>query len=1075
MDDPIVESILKERYYQPGESSWEDIAKRVAKYVSDDIGEFNDFYEVINEKKFIPNTPALMNAGTENPMLFACISGDTLVYTIDGLVPMKDIKVGDLVLTHTGNFKKVKKHWSNGIKDTIELSFGKWNRKVYNLRCTPDHKILSDTSKWESANEIVNATLPSLWKYEKTIAQFDMLEYLDGVTKPVVIDNNYVKVKNITKLSDNPHRSEFDRHIKSCYAVIKNVPDVAFLFGAYLSNGNIDGNGIRFCINKSKMYDVNRICSIIEKYIGITPYVYESNHGNWVTIRFDCIFVKNLLIEHFGYGFAEKSIPIWIAGMDNEYLQELLNGIMLDGSYYVNKTNYITGSLYMANPTLVYQTLLLCRKLGYFATFTHDTKTRLSKHDTSGMRFANVDNFMSNIVKRAATPVEVFDMEVEDDHSFIAGDFVVHNCYALGADDSIESIFETMKVSAKIMKLGGGIGIDWSHLRPEGALVHSTHGTSSGVIAFMRNFNEVIETVKSGGRRRGAGISILDVEHGDVDKFITCKNIEGTFANFNISVKITDHFMQNLDDPVYKNRLHNIATAMWTRSEPGILFIDTAKNALTVPLESDEDLGVNPCGEQTLVYNRKKVAGECCNLGSMNMVAFYDQLNGINYKELERVIRIAVRYLDNSIDKSIYPTPEIEDMAKATRRIGLGEMGWADLFIKLGIRYGSQESLDLIDKVKSFIKRIAEDESEYIARKKGSFPKHNVSKFNTPRRNAAISTEAPTGSLSLFAGVSSGIEPVFSYIVERKNSCGTGTIVHQDFMDYIKRKYDAKSVEYIIQWVKDNGTIQNCPYVDDETKHIFVTALDISPVEHINVQATFQKYTDASISKTLNLPESTTVEQIVDIIRYAWEQKLKGLTIYRQNSRDIVVYDINKKSDDKIKLIEITNPVKYKLVTANGRVLPKTPREMPATLVKKNSGCGKMMIAIGEAFGGPHSVTIVNKGGCDAMTQALAELTALALRWGIPGTDIVKTLKGIKCSAALKNPNSDGKSCPDILGKVIDELYEFDDMPDKKDKAVDSKPKATKQMKIACPECGESLIFESGCVSCSACGYSRCG
>jgi len=719
MDDPIVESILKERYYQPGESSWEDIAKRVAKYVSDDIGEFNDFYEVINEKKFIPNTPALMNAGTENPMLFAC--------------------------------------------------------------------------------------------------------------------------------------------------------------------------------------------------------------------------------------------------------------------------------------------------------------------------------------------------------------------YCLGADDSIESIFETMKVSAKIMKLGGGIGIDWSHLRPEGALVHSTHGTSSGVIAFMRNFNEVIETVKSGGRRRGAGISILDVEHGDVDKFITCKNIEGTFANFNISVKITDHFMQNLDDPVYKNRLHNIATAMWTRSEPGILFIDTAKNALTVPLESDEDLGVNPCGEQTLVYNRKKVAGECCNLGSMNMVAFYDQLNSINYKELERVTRIAVRYLDNSIDKSIYPTPEIEDMAKATRRIGLGEMGWADLFIKLGIRYGSQESLDLIDKVKSFIKRIAEDESEYIARKKGSFPKHNVSKFNTPRRNAAISTEAPTGSLSLFAGVSSGIEPVFSYIVERKNSCGTGTIIHQDFMDYIKRKYDAKSVEYIIQWVKDNGTIQNCPYVDDETKHIFVTALDISPVEHINVQATFQKYTDASISKTLNLPESTTVEQIVDIIRYAWEQKLKGLTIYRQNSRDIVVYDINKKSDDKIKLIEITNPVKYKLVTANGRVLPKTPREMPATLVKKNSGCGKMMIAIGEAFGGPHSVTIVNKGGCDAMTQALAELTALALRWGIPGADIVKTLKGIKCSAALKNPNSDGKSCPDILGKVIDELYEFDDMPDKKDKVIEVKPKHTKQFKISCPECGESLIFESGCVSCSACGYSRCG
>lgn len=656
-------------------------------------------------------------------------------------------------------------------------------------------------------------------------------------------------------------------------------------------------------------------------------------------------------------------------------------------------------------------------------------------------------------------------------------------CYALGADDSIEGIFDTMKVAAQIMRLGGGVGVDWSHLRPEGALVKSTNGTSSGVIAFMRNFNEVIETVKSGGRRRGAGISLLDVNHGDIEKFITCKNEEGIFPNFNISVKLTNEFMHNIDSPQNANILDLMATAMWQRSEPGVCFIDTAKNALVVPLESDEDIGLNPCGEQVLVYNRKKVAGECCNLGSMNMVAFYDpELNDLKWDDLKFTIQCAVRYLDNSIDKSIYPTENIEYMAKQTRKIGLGEMGWADLFLLMDIRYGSERSLDFIDKTKAFIKAEAERESVKIADEKGAFPKCGKSCLLAPRRNAALTTEAPTGSLSLFADVSSGIEPVFSYVVDRKNSCGTGEkIVHKLFDAKLHEIHPRGSIHYneVVDYCHKHGSVTGCDLVSNEFKNIFVTAIDVTPTEHINVQAAFQRYTDASISKTLNLPESTTTDNIKSIIKYAWTMGLKGLTIYRQNSRKDVVYDLKKDSTigKLVKIVEINNPVKYKLVTGNGRILPKTPRTMNATVNKRRTACGKLYVIPAEAFDDLHSMFLINKGGgCDAMTQALAELIGSMLRWGVPRWEITRICSSIICPACRnKRKEVDGNSCADIIAKVILDLYPEIDVPPKKENYNSKECVSITQSNIVCPECGEGLIFESGCVTCKSCGYSRCG
>ena len=645
-------------------------------------------------------------------------------------------------------------------------------------------------------------------------------------------------------------------------------------------------------------------------------------------------------------------------------------------------------------------------------------------------------------------------------------------CFTIPVGDSIPDIFDAVKYAAIIHKSGGGTGFNFSDIRPKNSIVGGTGGVASGPVSFISVFNSGTETIKQGSKRRGANLGSLDVDHPDIEEFIKCKEIEGQLSNFNISVNITDDFMDKVVAGVssVQHIWNLIVDGNWKNGEPGVIFLDRAELDNTC-----KHLGKvkyrNPCQEFV------GLAWESCNLGSLNGVKYF--INGkFDYKLFEHDIRYAVRFLNNVIDKNAFPLSQIKDATQKTRKIGLGLMGFADLLILMDIRYGSSESVDFAKELTSFMRRIADNESVILAEYYGTYPESR----GDNRRNASVLSIAPTGTISLLAGCSSSIEPNFAYVTNRSTwvdgNKKTYKMLHPIFQSHLSATYTNDEASKITNWMFDNGTIQNCPYVSNATKRLFVTAIDVSPDEHIKMQATFQNNgVDQSISNTINCPNSTTKEQISDMIISAWKSGCKGLTIYREGSRDDVVLETNasNKSDEMVKLVEVTNPVKYKLVTANGRVLPKTPREMPATLVKKNSGCGKMMIAIGEAFGGPHSVTIVNKGGCDAMTQALAELTALALRWGIPGTDIVKTLKGIKCSAALKNPNSDGKSCPDILGKVIDELYEFDDMPDKKDKVIEVKPKHTKQFKISCPECGESLIFESGCVSCSACGYSRCG
>lgn len=643
------------------------------------------------------------------------------------------------------------------------------------------------------------------------------------------------------------------------------------------------------------------------------------------------------------------------------------------------------------------------------------------------------------------------------------------SCFVLPIEDNIDSIFKFYSDSAKIFKSSGGVGADWSLLRPKGAPL-SGGGETSGVVSFTKIFDRVIETVKQGGIKKGAAICCLNIDHPEIEDFIKMKLERGECENFNISPCVTDDFMERVENgDAEANNLFNLITyCAWESSEPGLLFIDTANKDSSTP-GLGRYTSPNPCSERFLL------SFESCCLSGINLIKFINDDKSIDYNSLEKVVRVAVRFLDNAIDKNKYPLPEIERATKYTRRIGIYPIGVADVLLKVGLPYNSNDGRMFCEFIWKFINEIAWDESIRIGRIKGPFEAilyRDHSSVHERSRNAAVTCCAPSGTTSIIAGSNFGIEPFFSFVSKRSKGSGQGMIINEQFKDMVYKHYPNK-VDEIIEECYKNGSIQHLSWIKEDMRNVFVSAHDISWKDHIDMQAMFQKHCkDGSISKSINVPESTSINDIRNMFIYAWKSGCKGVTIYREGSRD-GVYTLKEKDEVISTITELVNPVTYKLVNANGRILPKTPRETPATMYKKNTGCGKMMIAVGEVDGKPHSITIVNKGGCDAMTQGLAELTSLCERYGVPQWNINKVLMGVKCSAAMRNIKSDGRSCPEILGKILHDHYPHEDEPPKTDDPP-IKKEIIEQKANACPQCGESLIHASGCVSCSSCSYSRC-
>jgi len=623
-------------------------------------------------------------------------------------------------------------------------------------------------------------------------------------------------------------------------------------------------------------------------------------------------------------------------------------------------------------------------------------------------------------------------------------------CFCIPIEDSIESIFDAVKYAAIIHKSGGGTGFNFSDIRAKGTEVKGTGHMASGPVSFMHVFNSATETIKQGGKRRGANLGALDVTHPDIKEFITCKNKEGELSNFNISVNITDEFMKNPDPEIWDL----IVDGNWNNGEPGILFQDTAERD-----NKRSDLGKlkyrNPCTEVCLL------AWESCNLASINLMSCF--INGeFNWDKFAGLVRLGVRFLNDMLDKNRYPLPQIEEATKKTRKIGLGVMGFADLLIALGMRYGDEDSLKFADKLFKEMREVSEDESHLIG-----------------GNNAALLSIAPTGSISLFAGVSSGIEPNFGYVYNRSTwASGEKTTyreVHPMFEEWIRREFDAPDCDALLNHMLQFGTLDNGAEAYGtilEARRLFVTAKDISPMDHVRMQATIQKHIDQAISKTINCPAETTKKEISDLIKFAWESGCKGLTIYREGSRSDVVLETNatKKTEEKKEPIAI-------------------PREIDLKSIRMNSACGILWVKTGFLHGSSDPIEVwvdAEKGGCRANLEFIGRLISKMLQEGIYYEVACKQGDKVFCAACVNNVKneSEGYSCANLISKGIKEGIKKreEDLLNNKMTISDIGKKYDSSILdamligngIKCPECGAKLNRIEGCFTCSSCGYSRC-
>jgi len=652
-------------------------------------------------------------------------------------------------------------------------------------------------------------------------------------------------------------------------------------------------------------------------------------------------------------------------------------------------------------------------------------------------------------------------------------------CFVLPIEDSMESIFETLKYAALIHKTGGGTGFSFSNLRPLNDVVKTTFGVSSGPISFMKVYNAATEAIKQGGRRRGANMGILRVDHPDIIEFIKCKEKEGELANFNISVAITDYFMKKLqNDEEYelinprtkqvvkklkaREVFDLIVEHAWLNGEPGVVFIDVINKYNPTP-----EVGIiestNPCGEQPLLPY------ESCNLGSINlgkMVIHRGDVCDIDWERFKYVTETAVHFLDNVIDANQYPVDKIKEMTLANRKIGLGVMGWADMLFQLRISYNSKEALALAEKVMSFIKKVAVETSERLAEKRGPFPnfEKSIYKNTKPRRNATLTTIAPTGSIGIIANASTGIEPVFALAYVRKNILGGEELF--EINPYFKQAlieeglYSKELIEEVIQ----KGSLKDIKGIPESFKRIFVTALDIPPEMHVRMQATFQKYVDNAVSKTINLPNSATKEDVEKVFLLAYKLGCKGITVYREGSRSQQVLNIPAKKEEKVK------------------PEPRTrPRVVSGKTVKMVTGCGNMYVTINEDEFGPCEVftSLGKSGGCtSSQSEAIGRLISLALRSGVKPEKIIEQLKGIRCPSPVIYQGESIFSCADALAKALEIYLQEKNVPSLFDSVkLQEKQKSNKNdlgINPQCPECGAMLEIGEGCATCRSCGFSKC-
>jgi ribonucleoside-diphosphate reductase alpha chain len=735
---------------------------------------------------------------------------------------------------------------------------------------------------------------------------------------------------------------------------------------------------------------------------------------------------------------------------------------------------------------------------------------RYLNKDIQGNLLETPEEMLKRVAKAIASVETKYDKEAEvshveeeffhmmDDLEFLPNSPTLMNagcelgqlaaCFVLPVEDSMEGIFDGVKNAALIHKSGGGTGFSFSRLRPGGSMVKSTGGVASGPISFMKVYNAATEAVKQGGTRRGANMGILRVDHPDILEFISCKEDTSEINNFNISVAITDEFMKalaeegefDLVDPSNKQIIgqlkarevfDKIAYQAWKTGEPGIVFIDRMNGGNTVPGLGEIE-STNPCGEQPLLPY------ESCNLGSINLVKMLrPDGKDLDYDKLHETVGKAVHFLDNVIDANRYPLEEIEQVSTSTRKIGLGVMGFADVLLYMGISYESEEATRLAERIMKSVDEFALEKSEELAQKRGVFPAFDKSIYkgsDIRPRNATRTTIAPTGTISLIAGVSSGIEPLFALAYERNVMDGTRMLEINPVFDKTITALGHDARKAVSEILAGNSTAAD--YLPPALAGVFITSQEVSSAGHVRMQAAFQKFTDNAVSKTVNMSEGVDVALVKEVYLMAYELGLKGITIYRDGSRENQVLSSGKKKEQ---------PVVAPVVVEHSK--PRARPQMTQGVTEKvKIGCGNLYITVNYDDEGICEVftNLGRGGGCPSQSEATSRLMSIALRAGVTPDAIIEQLKGIRCQSTLRRKVTDKEikvlSCPDAIGKALEKTLRTY-VPTEEDtfdiiQRIDEEERNTKAPdKGLCPECGSSVEHEGGCMICRACGYSKCG
>ena len=666
-------------------------------------------------------------------------------------------------------------------------------------------------------------------------------------------------------------------------------------------------------------------------------------------------------------------------------------------------------------------------------------------------------------------------------------------CFVLPIPDSIDGIFDAVKNTAMIQKAGGGTGFSFDRLRPTGDYISSSGGKTSGPVSFWRVLCETTNAIQQGAFRRGANMGMMSVHHPDILRFIGAKQNPAEFQNFNTSVKITDSFMQQLQDDPQKEHvvinprtnkkyvtprsvnIHNytvddlvlleqagtdcytvadiwnlIVTCAHATGEPGVAFIDRINRDNPTPQLGAME-ATNPCGEQPLLPH------EACNLGSINLSKYIDEnRSGINWDALGETVKLTVRFLDNVIDANYYPIPQIEKITRGNRKIGLGVMGFHDALILLGIRYDSDQAMQVAEKLMAFIQEQARKASEELAEERGCFPNWKGSLWDTayhrPMRNATVTTIAPTGTISLLAGCSSGIEPIFS-LATRRTFEGREFIQLHPLIEELGRK-DGWLTSKIRQALVKGISPMEIPNFPKPLAEVLVTAHEVTPEWHVKIQAAFQAFTDNAVSKTVNLRADATIGDTDKVYRLAYRLGCKGITVYRDGSRQGQV-------------LTATGQAHNSAATTIESPRPRT-RVTHGLTSKFRMGCGTLFVTVNHDEQGLCEVfaNLGKAGGCPSQTEATCRIVSAALRSGVNPKVLIEQLKSIRCLSTLTrrkdNHNIDVLSCPDAIAKALEEALGQEHQ------------RSPVVMENTCPECGQILRYESGCDVCS-CGYSSCG